>query len=339
MQLIHRILAIAALSLLAVSASAQQTLEAVKKRGTLVCGVNGSGAPGFSQKNDRNEWAGLDVDLCRAVAAATLGDARKVEFVPTTAVERFDVLTSGKIDLLARNTTVNLERSVGARVRYAVVNYYDGQGFVVPKKAGIGRVSGLADKIVCVTKGTTHEYNMAAWFKLRGTQVLVLNFDTPDAAYQAFFAGKCVAVTQDLTALAGAIVSSGKAADYAMLPDIISKEPLGPYVRNGDSPWLDVVRWSHYAMLEAEEREITQNNVTGKVEAQDPNVRRLLGVAPGNGRALGLDEKWAYNIIKQVGNYSDSFERNLGQDSPLKFGRGINALWTKGGVMYPLPLR
>jgi general L-amino acid transport system substrate-binding protein len=180
---------------------------------------------------------------------------------------------------------------------------------------------------------------MAAWFGLRGYRVYSLAFDKSEDMYAAFFAGRCQAVTQDATALAAAVVASGKAPEYLMLQDIISKEPLGPYVRDNDSRWLDVVRWTQNAMLEAEEREITANNVTGKLEAQDVNVRILLGVNPGNGKALGLDEKWAFNIIKQVGNYGESFERNLGQGSPLQFGRGINALWTKGGAMYALPLR
>ena len=338
MPLVLRSLASVVLVFVAWSASAQSTLETVQKRGSLVCGVNGE-APGFSQPDANKQWQGLDVDLCRAVAAAALGDANKVTYVPTTAAERFDVLAAGKIDLLARNSTVNLQRTAGSKVRFAVVNYYDGQAFVVPKKLGIDRVPGLADKIVCVTKGTTHEFNMAAYLKLRQMQALVMNFDTADDMYKGFFAGRCQAVTQDATALAAAVVASGKATDYAMLPDIISKEPLGPYVRDGDAQWPDIVRWSFHAMLEAEERSITQNNVDGKLEAQDPNVRRLLGIVPGNGKALGLSERWAYNIVKQVGNYDESFERNVGQGSPLKFGRGINALWTKGGVMYPLPLR
>jgi general L-amino acid transport system substrate-binding protein len=333
-----RLFMLGALVLPVLPAAAQQTLQAVQKRDRLVCGVNGE-APGFSQKDAAGQWQGLDVDFCRAVAAAVLGDARKVSFVPTTAKERFDRLAAGDFDLLARNSTVNLQRAAGTKVRFAVVNYYDGQAFVVPKRSGITRVSGLADKVVCITKGTTHEFNMAAWFKLRGTSVLVLKFDTPEAMYQGFFAGRCQAVSQDASTLAGSIVASGRAADYAMLPDIISKEPLGPYVRSGDDGWLDVVRWTQYAMLEAEEREITRNDVDGKLEAQDPNVRVLLGVVPGNGKALGLGERWAYNIIKQVGNYGESFEHNLGLKSPLQFQRGINALWSKGGIMYALPLR
>jgi len=324
---------------LALPAAAQSTLETVKKRDKLLCGVNGA-LPGFSIQNAQQQWEGLDVDFCRAVAAATLGDASKVTFIPTTAQDRFDRLVKGEFDLLARNSTVTLQRATGNRARFAVVNYYDGQAFVVSKKSGIARVSGLSDRIVCVTKGTTHQFNLVAWLKLRGTSALVLTLDTAEEMYKAFFAGRCVSATADATALAAVLVSSGKASDYAMLPDFISKEPLGPFVRNGDSPWLDIVRWTHYAMVDAEEREITKNNVDGRrQDATDPNVRLLLGTDPGNGKALGLDEKWAYNIIKQVGNYSEVFENNVGQRSPLGFARGLNALWSKGGLMFPLPLR
>ena len=316
----------------------QSTLDAVKKRGQLICGANGS-APGFSAVDASGKWSGLDVDLCRAIAAAVLGDATKVKFVPLTTDRRFAALESGEVDVLARNSTVSLQRSVGAKVRFAVINYYDGQGFVAPKMMNIARASGLIDKTVCVTRNTTHEFNMAAWFGLRGYRIKTLAFDTPEQMYAAFFAGKCQGVTQDATALAAAIVNSGRAAEYLMLQDIISKEPLGPYVRDGDTPWLEIVRWTHYAMLEAEERGITANNVEGKLEAHDINVQIFLGVRPGNGKKLRIDEKWVYKIVKQVGNYGESFERNLGMGSALKFGRGINALWTKGGAMYALPLR
>ena len=322
----------------AVPAAAESTLDVVKKRGQLICGANGS-APGFSSVDASGNWKGLDVDLCRAIAAAVLGDATKVKFVPMSADRRFLALESGEIDVLVRNTTVNLQRSTGAKVRFAVINYYDGQGFVAPKMMNIARVSGLIDKTVCVTKNTTHEANLAAWAGLRGYNLNKLAFDKSEDMYAAFFAGKCQGVTQDATALAAAVVASGKAPEYLMLQDIISKEPLGPYVRDGDSTWLDVVRWTHYAMLEAEEREITTNDVDGKLDARDINVKVLLGVTPGNGKKLGLDEKWVYNIVKQVGNYGESFERNLGMGSDLKFGRGINALWTKGGAMYSPPLR
>jgi general L-amino acid transport system substrate-binding protein len=337
--IIKSLVALLIVTCFALSASAQATLEAVKKRDRLLCGVNG-GLPGFSLQNAQQQWEGIDVDMCRGVAAAVLGDAKKVTFIPTTAQNRFDRLVAGEFDMLSRNSTITLQRATGNRARFAVVNYYDGQAFVVPKKAGIARVSGLSDRIVCVTKGTTHQFNLMAWLKLRGTSALVLTLDTDAEMYKAFFDGRCVAVTADATALAATLITSGKATDYMMLPDFISKEPLGPFVRNGDSPWLDIVRWTHYAMVEAEEREITKNNVDGRrQDATDPNVRMLLGADPGNGKALGLDEKWAYNVIKQVGNYSEIFERNVGQRSALGFARGTNALWNKGGLMFALPLR
>lgn len=320
------------------SAAAQSTLELVKKRGQLVCGSNGQ-LPGFSLLNAVKEWEGLDVDLCRAVAAAVLGDATRVKFVPLTAEARFKVLAAGEVDVLARNSTVTLERAAGSDVRFAAVNYYDGQGFVVPKRLKIDRAASLRGGTVCVVKGTTHASNMDAWFGVRRLTVIPVTFDTQEAMYEAFFASRCMAVTQDATALAASIVRSGKAGDYLMLPEIISKEPLGPYVRRGDDGWLDVVRWTHYAMVEAEEYDVRKDNIQEKRGYTDQRVRQLLGVEPGNGKVLGLDEKWADNIISQVGNYGEIYERNVGLGSPLKFARGINGLWDKGGLMYGLPLR
>jgi general L-amino acid transport system substrate-binding protein len=320
-------------------AAAQQTLEAVKKRGQLLCGVDGT-LPGFSFLNAVKEWEGMDVDLCRAIAAATLGDATKVQFISVTAKDRFDKLTAGEFDVLARNSTVTLQRSAGLNVRFAVVNYFDGQAFVVPKKLKIEQLAGVRGGDICVARGTTHEFNMDAWFRARRLRAVPVSFDSPEAMYAGFFASRCIAVTADATALAAFIVRSGKAADYLMLPDVISKEPLGPYVRNGDSPWLDIVRWTHYAMLEAEERGITPKSIDAlKREVTDPHLRLFLGVDPGNGKALGLGEDWAFNVIRQVGNYGEIYEKNVGMGSPLKFARGVNALWSKGGLMYPLPLR
>jgi general L-amino acid transport system substrate-binding protein len=346
MRLLHGILAALALVfVLQMPASAQSTmstlstLEQVRKRGELVCGVDGS-LPGFSLLNAVKEWEGLDVDLCRAVAAAVLGDATKVKFVPVTAKDRFDRLAAGEFDVLARNSTVTLQRSAGMNVRFAVINYIDGQAFVVPKKLKVEQLANLSGSTVCLQKGTTHEFNMVSWFKARRLTIAPAAYDTTEAMYNAFFASRCAAVTADAAALAGAIIRSGRAIEYMMLPGVISKEPLGPFVRNGDSPWLDIVRWTHYAMLEAEERGINPKNIDSlKREVGDPYLRIFLGVDPGNGKALGLGEDWAYNAIKQVGNYGDVFERNLGMSSPLKFARGVNALWTKGGQMYPLPLR
>jgi general L-amino acid transport system substrate-binding protein len=282
----------------------------------------------------------MDVDLCRAVAAAVLGDATKVKFIPVSARDRFDKLAAGEFDVLSRNSTVTLQRSAGMKVRFAVINYIDGQAFVVPKKLKIEQLAGLASNTVCLTKGTTHEFNLKAWFGARRLPVTPLALDNAEAMYSAFYANRCAAVTADAAALAGAIIRSGRAVEFMMLPEVISKEPLGPYVRDGDSRWLDVVRWTHYAMLEAEERGISAKNIDSlKSEVTDPNLRVLLGLDPGNGKALGLSEDWFYNIIKQVGNYSEIYEKNVGQGSPLRFARGINALWNKGGQMYPLPLR
>ena len=319
-------------------AVAESTLEVVKKRDQLVCGVNGQ-LPGFSLLNALKEWQGLDVDLCRAIAAAVLGDAKRVTFVPLTAQQRFRALESGEIDVLVRNSTVTLQREARLKVASAAINYFDGQAFVVPDKLKIKLLVSLSGATVCFTRGTTHEANMLNWFRARKLTVMPLGFDTSEAMYDAFLASRCAAVTQDATALAATLVRRGKTAGYTMLPEVISKEPLGPFVRSGDEAWLDVVRWSHYAMLEAEERGITRASVDEERRSPNAEVRLFLGVTPGNGKALGLDEAWAYDIVKQVGNYGESFERNLGMGSSLKLSRGINALWNKGGLMYPLPLR
>ncbi|MBI3198917.1 MAG: amino acid ABC transporter substrate-binding protein [Rhodospirillales bacterium] len=319
-------------------ASAQSTLEAVKKRDQLVCGTNGQ-LPGFSLVDDKGNWQGLDVDLCRAIAAAVLGDAKKVKFVPLSAQQRFQALAAGDVDVLARNSTVTLQRDAGARVKFAAINYFDGQGFAVANKFKMKTLASLSGGTVCFTRGTTHEANMVNWFRARVLRVTPQGYDTSDAMYDAFLASRCAGVTQDAAALAATLARRGKAADYTILPEIISKEPLGPYVRGGDEAWLEVVRWSHYAMIEAEERGIDRANVDGERRSHDPETKLFLGTAPGNGKALGLDEAWAYDIVKQVGNYGESFERNLGARSPLKLPRGVNALWTQGGQMYSPPLR
>jgi len=241
--------------------------------------------------------------------------------------------------VLARNTTVTLQRSVGAKITYAAVNYFDGQAFLVANKLGVKLLTSLGGATVCFTRNTTHETHMVNWFRARKLSLVPVGFDTQDAMFDAFFASRCVAATQDSTALAAAVVRRGKAADYTVLPQVISKEPLGPFVRTGDEAWLEVVRWTHYAMLEAEERDITRFNVDQERRSTDAEVRLLLGVVRGNGKALGLDDDWAYNIVKQVGNYGESFERHLGAGSPLKLARGVNALWSQGGLMYPPPMR
>ncbi|MFI5000107.1 MAG: amino acid ABC transporter substrate-binding protein [Reyranellales bacterium] len=341
MHLVDRILGLCAagsiLALFALPAVAEPTLDVVKKRGQLTCGVSGE-VPGFSFFNAGKKWEGLDVDLCRAIATAVLGEATKVKFIPVTAKQRFEALKAGDFDVLARNTTVTLQRLAGFGVQFAAVNYYDGQAFAVETKLGIKNVTELRSSTVCILKGTTHEANMENWFKSHRLSVFPKVFDTQDEMYDAFFANRCLAITDDASAMASVIARRGKAADYTILPEVISKEPLGPFVRRGDDAWLEVVRWTHYAMIEAEERGISWANVRDFRQSVDPDVKLFLGFTPGNGTALGLDDRWAYEIVKQVGNYGDSFERNLGSGSPLNLARGINALWTKGGQMYPWPL-
>jgi general L-amino acid transport system substrate-binding protein len=321
-----------------IAAAADPTLDVVKQRGQLVCGVNGS-VPGFSLLNAVKEWEGLDVDICRGVAAAVLGKADRVKFVALSTQQRFEALRSGEVDVLAANSTITLQRTAGIGLEFTTPNYYDGQGFVVPKKLGIAGATALASRDICTLRGTTHEDNMKAWFGERRLKATPMMFDNQEAMYEAFFAGRCVAVTQDATALAATVVRSGKAADYMMLPEIISREPLGPYVRRGNDAWADIVRWTQYAMLEAEALGVTRDKVSEYLRSNDPRVQRLLGITPGAGKALGLDETWAYNIVAQVGNYGESYERNVGRGSALKFARGINGLWNQGGLMYPMPLR
>jgi len=330
----------AALALLAVPAAAQNksNLDVVKQRGQVICGVN-TGLGGFSMADSQGKWKGLDIDMCSAVAAAVLGDATKIKAVPLSAQQRFTALQSGEIDILVRNSTITLQRDGGLGIQYTGVNFYDGQGFMVAKKSGVKELKELGGATICVAQGTTHEANMAGYFRSRNLQIKPVVYESQDVMYDAFFGGRCDAMTQDSSALASALATRNKGDDYMVLPELISKEPLGPFVRRGDDQWAAVVRWSLYAMLEAEEKGVTQANVDEQLKSTEPLVQNLLGVKEGNGKALGLDEKWAYNIIKQVGNYSESFERNVGQGSPLKLQRGLNALWNKGGLMYPLPLR
>ena len=341
-------LAIAAALVLPAAAGAQSpgpaaraggTLAEVQKRGVLHCGTNGE-LPGFSTVDRQGRWSGFDVDLCKAVAVAVLRDANKVKYIPATAVNRFDMLRSGQIDMLARNTTITLQRTAGTGVRFAAVTFFDGQAFVVPKRLNIANLVGLDGRRVCITRGTTYEANTAEWFAQRKLAVTPVLFDTTEATIEAFLSGACDAVTHQSAGLAAAIVATGKAADYLVLPGLISKEPHGPYVRAGDDVWQDVVRWAHNARLEAEELGVSSLNVEQRVRnTTDPATRRLLGLDPGNGKALGLDEEWAVRIIKHVGNYGESYEKYFGTGSPLKFGRGANALWTHGGLLYSLPMR
>jgi general L-amino acid transport system substrate-binding protein len=324
---------------LATSAHAGKTLDAIKSRGQVVCGVNTS-APGFSAADSQGKWTGLDVDFCRAVAAATLGDASKVKYVPLNSQQRFASLQAGEIDVLSRNSTWTLTRDASLGVVFAGINNYDGQGFMVPKKLKVDNVKKLNGATVCVQAGTTSEKNVADYYGANGLKYKPVVFDTAEAITSAFFAGRCQVYTTDMSDLAGARTKASAPDDFQILPQVISKEPLGPSVRRGDDEWFQIVRWTLFAMLEAEENGLTQANVDAqKTGSKDPAVQRFLGVSEDTGKLLGLDKEWAYRIVKQVGNYGESFEHNLGPKTPLALPRGANNLWSKGGLMYAAPIR
>jgi general L-amino acid transport system substrate-binding protein len=318
--------------------AAEPTLAAVKKRGQLLCGVNDQ-LPGFSELNKVKGWVGLEVDFCRAVAAATLGDSGKVKFVPVMAGDRFDVLRAGEVDLLLRNSTVTLERIAKLGVRDAATVYVDGQAVAVPKKLGIASLDQVAGKPVCILNGTPYGRNLRDWFGYRKSDFSPVTFDTQDAMYEAFFADKCAALTQDISALSTTIIASGKAADYVVLPEIVALEPLGAFVRSGDDQWFDVVRWTLNTLFDGEARGIDKSNVDSQRLSGSPAAKRLLGAPSDDGKLLGLEGDWAFNVLKQVGNYGEIYSRNLGAESQWNFPRGVNALWDKGGVMFALPLR
>ncbi|HLS50695.1 MAG TPA: amino acid ABC transporter substrate-binding protein [Burkholderiaceae bacterium] len=321
------------------SVAGADTLKLVQDRGYVQCGVT-TGFPGFSAPDDKGEWRGLDVDLCRAIAAATLGDASRIKAVPLNAQQRFTALQSGEIDVLTRNTSVTLQRDTALGAMHAGINFYDGQGFLIAKELGVESATELDGATICLQTGTTTENTLADWARANNIQYTPVAIEQYNEVVNAFIAGRCDVFSTDTSGLASLRVS--KLSDpeaYKVLPEIISKEPLGPYVRQGDDRWFNVVRWAHQAMLGAEELGLTSANVDEHLESSSPLVRRFLGVDPGAEKGLGLDPSWAYNIVKQVGNYGESFERNVGQESPLKIERGLNALWTDGGLMYPLPIR
>jgi general L-amino acid transport system substrate-binding protein len=320
-------------------AQAGATLDAVKARGVVTCGVN-TGVAGFSMPDAKGNWTGIDVDLCRGFAAAVFGDATKTKYVPMTAQQRFTALQSGEIDVLARNTTITLARDASLGLLYAGVNFYDGQGFLVKKDLNVKSVKELGGATICAAQGTTHELNMADYFRANKLTYQPVVIENQDQMYEAYFAGRCDAMTQDSSALAAVLASKPQlSSNYVLLPDRISKEPLGPMVRQDDLQWFGIVKWTLFAMIEGEEKGVTQANADEMLKSDDPGIKRLLGVTPGNGKSLGLDEAWAFNILKQVGNYGESYDRNVGRGSPLKLERGINDLWTHGGLMYALPLR
>jgi general L-amino acid transport system substrate-binding protein len=322
------------------SAATAGTLDTVKQRGTLVCGVS-AGFAGFSAPDSQGNYKGLDVDYCRALAAGVLGDASKVRYVALTAQNRFTALQSGEIDVLYRNSTQTYLRGVTLGLRQGPVNFYDGQGFVVKRDSGVKDLKGLNGATVCVAQGTTHEVTLGDYGRANGIDWKPLVFDRVDTMYQTFFSGRCDAMTQDASALAGAVATAApNAADYLVLPQTISKEPLGPFTRNGDEVWTDIIAWLHYGLIEAEELGVTAADVDEMSKSSNvPAIQRLLGTSGELGSRLGLDNKWMVQVIKATGNYAEIFERNVGQASPLKLERSLNATWNKGGLMYAIPFK
>jgi general L-amino acid transport system substrate-binding protein len=326
-----------AAALTAAGAAQAGTLEDVKARGVLICGANPSLA-GFGQPDSQGVYKGFDVDACRAIAAAILNDPEKVKFLPINAKDRPTILASGQIDVLIRNTTWTLSRQTGGMI-FTGVNYYDGQGFMVHKKLGVDSALKLDGASICVQQGTTTELNVADFFRAHNLKFEPVVFSTDDETVKAYDSGRCDAYTTDASGLYAERLKLTVPDDNVVLPEIISKEPLGPSVRPGDVHWFEIVQWSLYAMLTAEELGVTQANVDTMLKSDNPAIRRLLGVEGDFGTGLGLTNDWAYRIIKAVGNYGESFERNLGMGSPIKIPRGLNALWTNGGLQYAPPIR
>jgi general L-amino acid transport system substrate-binding protein len=319
-------------------ALAGETLNAVKKRGYVIAGVNG-GVFGFSMPDEKGVWKGLDVDTARAVAAAVLGDANKVKYVPLTAVQRLPALQAKEIDVLCRNTTRTLTRETANGLNFTQVNFYDGQGFLVKKNLNLKTAKDMDGATICVLPGTTTEMNVADFYRANNMRWRPVVIENTAELAKAFFAGRCDILTSDLSQLAAHRAVAPNPAEYVLLPIVISKEPLAPVVRHGDDQWYDIVFWTVSALIQAEELGINSNNVDIKLKSQNPRVQRFLGVIPGMGKNLGLDDKWAYNIVKQVGNYSEIYERNVGINTALGLKRGLNAQWMDGGLMFSPPFR
>ena len=315
-----------------------QTLKTVQQRGVLNCGANGNLA-GFGLPDAQGNWTGFDVEYCRAIAAAIFNDPSKVRFTPLTAKDRFTALQSGEVDVLVRNTTWTSSRDTTNGLNFAGVNYYDGQGFMVRKGLKVNSALELNDAAVCVQQGTTTELNLADFFRTNKMKLKTVTFATSDEAVKAYDAGRCDAYTTDASALYAERLRTVNPDDHIVLPDIISKEPLGPSVRHGDDQWYDIVKWVHFVLLNAEELGVSKANVDSQLGSDNPEIRRLLGVEGKHGEAFGLSNDFAVQVIKHVGNYGEIFEKNLGQGSPLKISRGLNALWTKGGLQYAPPVR
>lgn len=330
--------ALAAGAIMAASMASAGTLDTVKSKGQIVCG-HGQGLAGFALPDAQGVWRGLDSDVCRALAAAIFNDPNKVKVVPLTSKDRFTALQSGEIDILSRNTTWTLSREASLGLEFAGINYYDGQGFMVRKSLKLTSAKELGGASVCVQQGTTTELNLADYFRANKLELKVVTFATNDETTKAYDAGRCDALTTDASGLYSERLRLAKPDDHVVLPEIISKEPLGPSVRKGDDQWLDVVKWTQFALVTAEELGVTQANVDAMMKSENPEIKRLLGTEGKFGESLGLTNDWAYRIIKHIGNYGESFERNVGQGSTLKISRGLNALWNKGGLQYAPPIR
>jgi general L-amino acid transport system substrate-binding protein len=331
---------IAAALTLSTAAQAGATLDSIKKNGYVTCGVH-TGYPGFALADSSGKWAGFDVDFCRALAAGVFGDATKVKYAPTSGQTRLTALQSGEIDVLARNTTWTYTRDTSLNLLWAGINFYDGEAFLVPNQPDLAEIKQLSGATVCVDSGSTTEKNLADYFQAHSLAYKAVVFDQQAASHQAFISGRCDVYTNDFTSLASFWTSELKSSDkYKILPTLISKEPLGPAVRRGDEDWFAIVRWTLNVLIEAEELGVSSPNIDDlKANSKDPAIMGLVGTGDDLGRFLGLSKDWSYNIIKQVGNYGEIFDRNLGANSPMKLPRGRNALWENGGLMYSPPLR
>ena len=331
---------VAAATTICVGGAQAQTglLAQIKTKGVLTCGV-GPGLAGFGIPDAQGVWSGLDVDLCKAISAAIFNDPNKVKYIPLSSKDRFTALQSGEVDLLSRNTTWTMSRDTSLGLNFAGINYYDGQGFLVRKKLGVDSALKLAGASVCTQQGTTTELNLADYFRANKMKYEVVAFASADETIKAYESGRCDAFTTDASGLYAERLKLSAPADHIVLPEIISKEPLGPAVRHGDDNWLDVVKWTHNAMLNAEELGVTKANIDEMLKSENPEIKRLVGTEGKFGEAIGLPNDWAYRIIKHVGNYGESFEKNVGAGSLLKIARGQNALWTKGGLQYAPPIR
>ncbi len=321
-----------------VSSAHASTLQQVKARGFLQCGVN-HGLPGFASSDGNGNWTGMDVDTCRAIAAAVLGDPDKVKYTPLSASKRFEALRAGQVDILSRNTTWTMTWDTKLGLNFAGVTYYDGQGFIVRKKLGISSALELSGATICIQKGTTSELNVADFFNSKRMPYKLASFEKADETVQAYDGGRCDVFTSDASQLYAMRLGLTEPDDHMVLPEIISKEPLGPVVRQGDDQWFNLVRWTCFALLNGEELGVSSKNVDDMTQSSNPAIRRLLGRDGDFGKMLGVDNEWAYRIIKTVGNYGEIFDRNVGEGSPLNIARGVNALWSKGGIQYAPPIR